>query len=247
MSEESSGSAILQKGAQEIGLPLSDLQIDQFETLSRELIDWNQRMNLTSIVLPEEVQTKHFLDSLTVIRALPKGVAAGTAGARLIDVGSGAGFPGIPLAIVRPRVQVTLNEATQKKCRFLEHVLAALNLRNANVVCGRAEDVAQRPDQREMYDIAVARAVAPLATLAELCLPFVRIGGRVIAPKKQGIESEVAAAGRAIRTLGGVSRPSIEVRVPILDEERQLIVVDKVKPTPRAYPRRAGIPAKAPL
>jgi len=247
VSEESSGSAILQKGAQEIGLPLSDLQIDQFETLSRELIDWNQRMNLTSIVLPEEVQTKHFLDSLTVIRALPKGVAAGTAGARLIDVGSGAGFPGIPLAIVRPRVQVTLNEATQKKCRFLEHVLAALNLRNANVVCGRAEDVAQRPDQREMYDIAVARAVAPLATLAELCLPFVRIGGRVIAPKKQGIESEVAAAGRAIRTLGGVSRPSIEVRVPILDEERQLIVVDKVKPTPRAYPRRAGIPAKAPL
>lgn len=247
MSEDQPSSAILREGARELGVDLTDAQVAQFETFARELVDWNQRMNLTAIVAPEEIQTKHFLDSLTTLAALPKGFRDGSTPGQLIDVGTGAGFPGIPLAIVRPNLQVALNDATQKKCRFLDHVVATLKLSNAEVVCGRSEELAQLPDQRERYDVAVARAVAPLATLVELCLPFVRVGGWLIAPKKLGIESEVVGGVRAVKVLGGVLRPPVTVRVPILNEERQLLVIEKIKPTPKIYPRRPGTPAKSPL
>lgn len=247
MSEDQPGMALLREGARELGLDLTVAEVACFETFARELVDWNQRMNLTAIVAPEEIQTRHFLDSLTTLAALPEKFRNGSTPAKLIDVGTGAGFPGIPLAIVRPNLKVALNDATQKKCRFLEHVVAALQIPNAEVVCGRSEELAQRPDQRERYDVAVARAVAPLATLVELCLPFVRVGGWLIAPKKLGIESEVVGGVRAVKTLGGILRPAVTVRVPVLNEERQLLVVEKVKPTPKSYPRRPGTPAKAPL
>ncbi len=239
--------SVLATGARELGLELSPEAVERFARYQADLLDWNQRINLTSITAPEEIQVRHFLDSLTVLAALPDDVRRGEASAALLDVGAGAGFPGLPLAVVLPRLRVTLLEATQKKCRFLEHEIHALGLTNAQVVSGRAEELAHQADWREQFDLVVARAVAPMATLAELCLPFCRVGGRFIAPKKLGIADEIAAAGEAIRRLGGVLAFPIIVRLPIHGDERQLVVVDKVRPTPRAYPRRPGVPAKSPL
>lgn len=247
MSEPHTENQILRAGARELGLDLTDAQIAQFDRYQAELIDWNQRMNLTAITEPAAIQSRHFLDSLSVLQALPETGRAGAAPVKLIDVGAGAGFPGIPLAIVCPSLRVTLLEATQKKCRFLDHVVNTLGLSNVTSICGRSEEIARRPDQRESYDLAVARALAPLPVLAEFCLPFLRIGGRLIAPKKRGIEVEVSAASRAIKLLGGQLEPPFLVRIPILDEERQLIVIEKARPTPSTYPRRPGTPAKTPL
>ena len=238
---------ILVAGAPALGISLSPKQIEKFAIFQRELLDWNQRMNLTAITAPEDVQVKHFLDSLTVLEALPTDVRKGEQTAKLIDVGAGAGLPGIPLAIALSKLQVTLLEATQKKCRFMEHALTACDLTNARVACGRAEDLAHQRGFRGAHDVVVARAVASLAALAELCLPFARVGGRMIAPKKLGIDSEVASASRALQILGGKLDPPVVVRLPIVGEERQLIVVEKVRPTPPAYPRRSGVPAKQPL
>lgn len=228
-------------------MTLSSDQISAFSQFQHLLLEWNERMNLTSVTETTDVQVKHFLDSLTVLSALPEPVRRGEGGCSLLDVGAGAGFPGIPLAIVRPMLRVTLLEATHKKCRFLEYVVAALHLPGVEVVCGRAEELAHVPSRRGEYDVVVARAVASLATLAELCLPFVRVGGRMIASKTLGISAEVAASSRAIDELGGRMANPINVRLPIVDQERQLIVVDKVRVTPARYPRRPGVPAKTPL
>jgi 16S rRNA (guanine527-N7)-methyltransferase len=238
---------LLATGAEELGLHLLPSQLAQFATFQHELLEWNKRVNLTSITAPEEIQVKHFLDSLTVLKALPDAIRRGDESAKLLDVGAGAGLPGIPLAIVCPNLQVTLLEATQKKCRFLDHVVDVLGLASVVVACGRAEELARRSDLRETFDVVVARAVAPLAVLAELCLPFVRVGGLMIASKKLGIDEEIRAARRAIETLGGVLKPPVIVRLPVAHEDRQLIVVEKVRPTPSIYPRRPGVPAKAPI
>lgn len=247
VSQSQADHPILRAGARELGLALTDAQIERFDRYQAELIDWNQRMNLTAIVAAEEIEIRHFLDSLTVVEALPEDVRAGRATAKLIDVGAGAGFPGVPLAIVCPNLRVTLVEATQKKCRFLDHLQMALGLSNTSIRCGRSEDLARQADLREAYDLAVARALAPLSVLTELCLPFLRLGGRLIALKKRGIEEEVSAASRAIKLLGGQLEPPILVRVPILNEDRQLIIIHKARPTPATYPRRPGTPGKSPL
>jgi 16S rRNA (guanine527-N7)-methyltransferase len=178
---------------------------------------------------------------------LPAAVRDGDRAARLLDLGAGAGLPGIPLAIVRLKLEVTLLEATQKKCRFLEHAVGSLGLANARVECGRSEEVAHRTDQRATYDVVVARAVGSVAVLVELGLPFLRVGGRLIAPKKRGIEGEIAAAARAMALVGGRLLPAVDVTLPILDEARQLVIVEKVRPTPRTYPRRPGLPSRSPL
>jgi 16S rRNA (guanine527-N7)-methyltransferase len=240
-------SSILALGASGYGIELTDEQIARFARYQVELLDWNTRMNLTAIVDPAEIQLRHFLDSLTVTLALPDHVRRQDSPTTLLDIGAGAGFPGVPLAIALPNLQVTLLEATQKKCRFLQHLISALDLTNVSVQWGRAEEAAHLPCEREHYDLVVARAVASLAALAELGLPFLRRGGRLIAPKKAGIEEEVAAARRAIAQLGGRLGEPIAVTLPIPGDLRQLIVVDKVKPTPRQYPRRPGVPAKSPL
>jgi 16S rRNA (guanine527-N7)-methyltransferase len=237
----------LRLGALDFGLELTNEQIARFARYQVELLDWNTRINLTAIVDPAEIQLRHFLDSLSVTLAFPDHVRRQESPASLLDIGAGAGFPGVPLAIVLPNLRVTLLEATQKKCRFLEHLVSALNLTNVTVRCGRAEEAAHLPLEREHYDIAVARAVASLAALAELSLPFVHIGGRMIAPKKAGIEEEVAAARRAITQMGGRLGEPMGVALPIPGDLRQLLVVDKIKPTPRQYPRRPGVPAKSPL
>ena len=235
------------RGARELGIELTSTQIELFARYQSEILDWNQRVNLTSITDPDEVQVRHFLDSFTVLAGLPASVGRGEKAARLIDVGAGAGLPGIALAIVRPKLEVTLLEATQKKCRFLEHAVRLLGLANLRVACGRAEELAHLADQRTAYDVVVARAVGPLAVLVELGLPYLRVGGRLIAPKKRGIEAEITAASRALAIVGGRLLPSVDVTLPILDEARQLVVVEKVRPTPRAYPRRPGQPSRSPL
>jgi 16S rRNA (guanine527-N7)-methyltransferase len=228
-------------GAAALGVTLSTQQVEQFARYRAELLDWNTRFNLTAIRDPREVEIRLFLDALTCLQVLPPGAL------RLIDVGSGAGFPGLALKLARPELQVTLLEATGKKAQFLQHVVAALALDGVTVLNTRAEQAGQDPAQRERYDWAVARAVAELRVLAEYLLPLVRVGGRALAQKGAGIDEELAAAGPALAALGGRLTEVRMVRVPGLDGERHLVVVDKLTPAPAQYPRRAGVPAKKPL
>ncbi len=236
----------LVEGARQLGLGLTPEQLERFEVYYRELVDWNRRANLTAIVDYREVQLKHFLDSLTVLLVAGDG-AGPSPGATLADVGSGAGFPGLPLKIVRPDLHVTLIESIGKKTAFLHHIVETLGLSGVEVVTGRAEDLGHDPGYRETYDLSLARAVAALPALAELNLPFCRVGGTFVAQKKRDIAAELKAATRAFSVLGGRLREVRPVDLPGLLEGRSLVVVDKVAPTPRAYPRRAGLPAKHPL
>ncbi len=233
--------SLLDHYARTFGWPLTEGQLAAFQIYADELELWNARSNLTAITGLEAVQVKHFLDSLTCLQAMP--VQTGLA---VIDVGSGAGFPGLPFKIVRPDIRLTLLESVGKKAEFLRHMAARLGLPDVAVVQGRAEDHAQNASYRETYDVVVARAVAELRVLAELTLPLCRVGGIVIAQKRAGIDGEIASAAQAISTLGGALRASIRIQLPGVDP-RQLIVLDKLSPTPARYPRRAGMPEKRPL
>jgi 16S rRNA (guanine527-N7)-methyltransferase len=234
----------LKAGAKELGLELTPAQLEQFDSYYRELIDWNKRANLTAITDYEEVQLKHFLDSLTIILAWPPQIDKAL---RVIDVGTGAGLPGIPLKIVFPEIKLVLLEATAKKAVFLRHIVQELSLDDVEVVVGRAEEVAHQPQYREQFDIALSRAVAALPALVELTLPFCAVGGSFIAQKKGAIDEEISRAGRAIGLLGGSLREVKEVALPSLPNERYLVIIDKLSPTPEKYPRRPGLPAKRPL
>ncbi|MDD4984801.1 MAG: 16S rRNA (guanine(527)-N(7))-methyltransferase RsmG, partial [Dehalococcoidales bacterium] len=185
---------ILESGAGRLGLKLSAKQLEQFHTYWEELVEWNRRVNLTGITGYHEVQTKHFLDSLTVCLAWPTSRANATI--RIIDVGTGSGIPGVPLKIVFPEVYLVLLEATEKKAAFLRHISNRLMLTDVEVVAGRAEDAAHQRQYRDIFDIVVSRAVAPLVTLAELALPFCKIGGRFIAQKKGDLAPEISRAER---------------------------------------------------
>jgi 16S rRNA (guanine527-N7)-methyltransferase len=232
-------------GVQKLGLHLSPRQLEQFHIYYQELIDWNQRVNLTSITGYEEVQVLHFLDSLTVTLVLKRW--QGYQSFSVIDVGTGAGLPGIPLKILLTGIRLVLLEATAKKARFLNHLNTRLGLDNVKVVVGRAEEVAHDADYRESFELVLSRAVGALPTLAELALPFCAVGGSFISQKKGDIEAELSSASRAITVLGGNLREVREVALEEFGDKRWLVVVDKVKPTPRQYPRRPGIPAKRPL
>ena len=230
-------------GAKKLGLELNLRQIEQFRTYYQELIDWNQRVNLTRITDYEEVQIKHFLDSLMVVLALRQ--PAG--GVSLIDVGTGAGMPGIPLKILLPDIKLVLLDATAKKAAFLHHLKHKLGLEDVGIVVGRAEDIAREAQHREKFDIVLSRAVASLPTLVELTLPFCAVGGSFIAQKKGVIDREIIQATRAIGLMGGNLREVKRVHLEGFTNERQLIIIDKVLSTPHQYPRRSGIPAKRPL
>jgi len=232
-------------GAGDIGLTLTTKHIETLETYYSEIIEWNQRFNLTAITDRNGVLVRHFLDSLSCLAVIPR--AELSAGARVIDVGTGAGFPGIPLKIVCPGMRLTLLEATGKKVMFLEHVLKVLGLRDIVVMKGRAEELGQDPEHREQYDWAVARAVAEMPTLAEYLLPLVAVGGKVLAQKGEMAAAEVHKAETAIKTLGGHVQRLIPVELRGLTETRHLVVIDKVAATPAKYPRRPGIPSKRPL
>lgn len=235
----------LESGAKKLGLHLTPQQLEQLQVYYQELIDWNQRMNLTAITGYEEVQIKHFLDSFTVIPALRQTIASDNFS--LIDVGTGAGIPGIPLKILLPGIKLILLDATAKKAAFLHHIKHKLGLDGVEIVVGRAEDVAHKAQYREKFELVLSRAVARLPTLVELTLPFCAIGGSFIAQKKGVIDPELSQATRAIALLGGNLREVKKVDLEEFAEERWLITIDKVLPTPQQYPRRPGIPAKRPL
>jgi len=232
-------------GAGELGLGLNSRQLEQFNVYYQELLDWNQRVNLTAITGYEDVQVKHFLDSLTVTLAFKPLLA--DADFSVIDVGTGAGLPGIPLKILFPDIRLVLLEATAKKAAFLQHIKHKLGLDDIEIVVGRAEIAARETQNRERFDVVLSRAVAPLSSLAELTLPFCAVGGSTIAQKKGAIDLEISQATRAIEILGGSLREVKRVDLEELTDERYLVIIDKVAPTPELYPRRPGMPAKRPI
>jgi 16S rRNA (guanine527-N7)-methyltransferase len=227
---------------QQLGLHLTRSQLSAFSLYERELIDWNTRFNLTAIRDPQEIHVKHFLDSLTCLMALRD-----TPFDRLIDVGTGAGFPGIPIKIIFPKMHLTLVESVGKKAEFCRHVVNILDLKRVEVVQNRAESLGQNPSYREQYDWAVARAVAILPVLVEYLLPLVRVGGNMLAMKGESGPVEAHSAERVLRVLGGHLRQLLPVALPGVAEERYLVVIDKVAATPKGYPRNVGVPARRPL
>jgi len=234
-------------GARTLGLNLTADQQAAFQLYYEELIAWNARFNLTAITDYEQVQIRHFLDSLSCLLAQEAKAALNRAGSRTVDVGSGAGFPGIPLKLVCPAGRFTLLEATGKKVTFLEHLIGRLGLRTVTAVKARAEELAHDPSHREQYDLALSRAVAELPVVAEYTLPFCKVGGWAIAQKGEAGAAEAWTAEKAISLLGGELRRVIPIELPGLAENRSLVVIEKVHPTPAAYPRRSGVPSKRPL
>ena len=225
-----------------LGLRLTPRQIAALQRYETELLDWNSRMNLTAIRDSEGIRTKHFLDSFTCLSACKHSPPA-----RLIDIGTGAGFPGIPLKTLYPSMQLTLVDSIGKKVEFCRHIVQVLGLEKVEILKGRAEELGQMKAHREKYDWAVARAVANMSILVEYLLPLVRVGGAVLAQKGESGPAEAHAAERAIRLLGGHLRQVIPVALPGVAEERFLVVVDKTAATPPNYPRHVGIPSKHPL
>jgi 16S rRNA (guanine527-N7)-methyltransferase len=226
-------------------LELDSEAIERFETYRRLMIEAAATFNLTNIRDPAAINRRHFLDALTQTALLQdRGLLP--VGCRVIDVGSGAGLPGLPMKIARPDLDLSLLDSHAKRCEFLRRVIDALHLEGARVMEGRAEERGREPELREAFDLTVARAVAPLPVLVELTLPFLRIGGHLAATKGAGAERELLEAGRAIEELGG-RQPEIVVLDTHGESESRLVLVKKARPTPEHYPRRTGIPAKRPL
>ncbi len=223
-------------------ITLTDAQSTQFEQYSAALLDWNTRINLTAITEPQQVTVRHFLDSLSVMS-----VVTFDEGDKLIDVGTGAGFPGLPLAIMNPQLNVTLMEATGKKLAFCEHIIQTLSLKNVKTLHARAEEAGQMSQHRAIYDVVTARAVARLPILLEYILPLAKVEGLCIALKGNTAESEVTDSTAALKALGGEVQPLIEIKLPDVEDAHYLVTTIKVKSTPRQYPRSAGKPVKEPI
>lgn len=230
-----------EKDLESLGIQLSEKQMEQFLLYYEMLVEQNKVMNLTAITDYEEVLKKHFIDSLSLVKAydLSKDII-------LIDVGTGAGFPGVPLKIAFPNLRVTLLDSLNKRIYFLNTVIEKLGLSGIEGIHGRAEDFAKHT-MREKYDLCVSRAVANLSTLSEYCLPFVKVGGQFISYKSEKITEEKAAAENAVRLLGGKVVNQVAFTLPDSDIYRNLFVIEKIKETPKKYPRKAGLPGKEPL
>jgi 16S rRNA (guanine527-N7)-methyltransferase len=225
-----------------LGIQLTARQLAAFQRYEQELLEWNERFNLTAIRDVESMRVKHFLDSLTCLlawRDAPPG--------SLIDIGTGAGFPGLPIKILLPNLRLTLVESVGKKASFCKHMVEALKLEHVEVLQARAEELGQMKEYREKFDWAVARAVASLPVLAEYLLPLVHVGGGMLAQKGESAAAEAHAAERAFQVLGGNLRQLKKVELPGVAEERFLVIVDKKAPTPPGYPRRVGLPLKKPI
>jgi len=234
------------EGASRLGIKFNSRQLEQFQTYYEELIEWNKKINLTSITDYQEVQTKHFLDSLSVTLALNKEELENS-NLNIVDIGTGAGFPGVPLKILLSKPRLVLIESVGKKTTFLHHIVAKLGLDDVTVIHGRAEDIAHSPLYREQFALAVSRAVALLPILVELALPFCRIGGKFVAQKKGEISAEIDKANKANLILGGKLGEVKRIELEELGDERYLIVFDKIYPTPTKYPRRPGLARRRPI
>lgn len=246
---------ILTEGAQEFGFNLTELQLEQFQRYYELLVEWNSRVNLTAITEYGAVQVRHFLDSLsvgavwldTMARVGEERPQQPPDGSSLIDIGTGAGFPGLPLKIVWPQLRLTLVESVGKKTAFLAALCAELRLEGVEALTGRAEELGQDKRHRERYSAVTARAVASLSVLCEYCLPLARVGGVMLAPKKGNISLELDGAKKASRLLGGASPQAHAVALPGEDEPRMVVAISKERATPSGYPRRVGLAKQRPL
>lgn len=242
--------SLLQQGCTELGIQLTPQQVAQFARFYQEIVTWNEKFNLTAITDLQEVQTKHFLDSLVSLPLIADALGETLPLSRAlhcIDVGTGAGFPGIPLKIAAPRLKWTLMDGTGKKILFLHQLLHKLELPGMTLVQGRAEELGRQTDHRGQFDLVTARAVAPMNTLAEYLLPLARAGGLVVVYKGASAAQEFTAARKAIEVLGGEILRMAPTKVPFLEEQRFLLLIKKVRPTPNLYPRAQGLARKKPL
>lgn len=231
-----------QRGLEKLDLTLTEKQIQQFLDFYELLVEWNKVMNLTGITEFEEVISKHFLDSLLMVKAYDMSKVS-----CLIDVGTGAGFPGIPLKIAFPEIKCVLIDSLGKRIKFLEQVVDNLGLENIELIHGRAEDLAKKEGYREIFDLAVSRAVANLSSLSEYCIPFVKVGGAFVPYKSGNIEEELQNSKKAIGILGGKLLECKELTLPDTDIVRSFVMIRKEKNTSKKYPRKAGLPTKEPL
>lgn len=233
---------ILREGASQLGFTLGEEQIQKLLTYKDLLSEWNEKVNLTSITDEKEIMIKHFLDSLTcVIKPYIKNRD------KVIDVGTGAGFPGIPIHIYYPEIHLTLLDSLQKRIAFLEEVYKNIGIDNIIFQHGRAEDFGANPKFREKYDVALARAVAQLSVLCEYCLPFVKMGGYFLCQKGPNVDEELINAKNAIELLGGQFIEKIDIKLPFSDINHNIIIIKKIRQTPAKYPRKAGTPTKSPI
>jgi len=233
---------LVQNARELFNVHVTGRQVMSLMTYEKELLEWNQKFNLTAIRDVESIRTKHFLDSFSCVQAWKASPPA-----HLIDVGTGAGFPGLPLKILYPSIKLTLVESVGKKAMFCQHIVSVLGLDNVNVIQARAEALGQNLAHREKYDWAIARAVANLSVLSEYLIPLVKIGGRMLAQKGESGPAEAQSAEKAMKLLGGKLEQLIPVTLPGVVDERYLVIVDKVAATPPKYPRKPGLPGKAPL
>ena len=226
--------------AKKINITFTEKQLEQFRIYYEMLVEKNKVMNLTGITEWDEVLEKHFLDSISLIRVVDL-----SQNISVLDMGTGAGFPGIPLKIAFPNLQITLADSLNKRVLFLQEVIDALKIEGIEAVHSRAEDLARDKNYREQYDLVVSRAVANLSTLSEYCLPFVKIGGQFISYKSGDIEEEVVASKSAVFLLGGKIKDTVKFELG--ESGRSFVLIDKTKGTPKTYPRKAGTPSKKPL
>ena len=233
---------ILEEGCRELGITLDEIQKKQFTDFYEYLVEKNKVMNLTGITEFQEVLVKHFLDSLACVKAVDMSRIK-----RIMDIGTGAGFPGVPLKITFPHLEACLLDSLKKRVNFLEETFQMLKLENITVIHGRAEEYAKNKQYRETYDLCVSRAVSNLATLSEYCLPYVKTGGYFISYKSGTVQEEAEQAQKAVKILGGKIQDVVYFQLPDSEIQRSLVVIEKIKATPGRYPRKAGTPLKEPL
>ncbi|MBS2971101.1 16S rRNA (guanine(527)-N(7))-methyltransferase RsmG [Metabacillus sp. KIGAM252] len=234
--------SLFQSKLEEKGIPLSPEQLSQFDTYYRLLVEWNEKMNLTSITDKEEVYLKHFYDSISAAFHFDFSKPLS-----IVDVGAGAGFPSLPIKICFPQLSVSIVDSLNKRITFLEELAKSLKLTNVSFYHDRAETFGQNKQHREKYDVVTARAVARLSVLSELCMPLVKKGGHFVALKAAAAEDELQAGEKAINVLGGKTESIHQFQLPIEESERNIVVIKKVKPTPGKYPRKPGTPNKTPI
>lgn len=235
-------SQIFEKKLNELGIVLSEVQKEQFDRFYELLVEWNKVMNLTGITEYEEVNEKHFVDSLSIVKTVDMETVH-----TVIDVGTGAGFPGIPLKIAFPHLKIVLLDSLNKRIKFLNEVIDQLGLTDISTIHGRAEDYAKQAEYREQFDLCVSRAVANLSTLSEYCIPYVKVGGMFIPYKSGEIDEEVAQAKKAVHLLGGKLENVVKFQLPESEISRSFVKIKKISNTTKKYPRKSGLPAKEPL